>query len=97
MKKAKAELSTSGAPGLSECVEEVMGRYFNDMGEHEGSRLYELVISQVEKPLFEVVLGHYKGNISRAAQVLGLNRGTLRSRLKKYGLIPGAATKNRPS
>jgi Fis family transcriptional regulator len=50
--------------------------------------LYELILSQVEKPLFESVLKNTRGNLSKAAQVLGMNRGTLRTRLKKYGLEP---------
>jgi Fis family transcriptional regulator len=43
-------------------------------------------MSQVERPLFEIVMENTRGNISRAAQLLGLNRATLRSRLRKYGL-----------
>lgn len=76
----------STACGLGERVEEVMDNYFKDLDGHEASGLYELVISQVEKPLFETVLKNYKGNVNRAAQALGLNRGTVLSRLRKYGL-----------
>ena len=72
--------------GLSECVHEVMEKYFADLDGHEATDIYELVLGQVEKPLFEVVIEHTQGNLSRASQLLGLNRGTLRSRLKKYGL-----------
>ena len=88
MESTKQDLTglTSTASGLSECVEEAMDNYFKDLDGHEASELYELVISQVEKPLFETVLKNYKGNISRTAQALGLNRGTVLSRLKKYGL-----------
>ncbi len=77
----------STARGLSECVEEVMRNYFKDLDGHDTSDLYDLVISQVEKPLFEVALENYNGNISRAAKALGLNRGTVQGRLKKYDLI----------
>ncbi len=88
MKSTEQDLTelTSTARGLSECVEEAMDNYFKDLDGHEASELYELIISQVEKPLFETTLKNYKGNISRAAQALGLNRGTVLSRLKKYGL-----------
>lgn len=71
---------------LSESVREAMERYFQDLDGHDPGDLYELVLSQVEKPLFEIVLKCTSGNISRAAQLLGLNRATLRSRLRKYGL-----------
>ena len=74
------------ARNLSECVEEAMSNYFKDLDGHDASNLYELVISQVEKPLFETVLKYHNGNISRTAQALGLNRGTVLGRLKKYGL-----------
>lgn len=71
---------------LSETVRRALDSYFSDLDGHETSDLYELVISQVEKPLFEAVMQHTRGNITKAAAVLGMNRGTLRSRLKKYGL-----------
>ena len=71
---------------LSESVRDAMERYFNDLDGHDPGGLYELVLAQVERPLFEIVMKNSRGNISRAAQVLGVNRATLRNRLKKYGL-----------
>ena len=71
---------------LSDNVKEAMEQYFQDLDGHETSDLYDLVIAQVEKPLFEAVLKKTRGNMSKAAQLLGMNRGTLRNRLKKYGL-----------
>lgn len=71
---------------LSESVRRALDSYFADLDGHDASDLYELVMAQVEKPLFESVMQHTRGNITRAAELLGMNRGTLRSRLKKYGL-----------
>ena len=71
---------------LSDNVREAMDKYFNDMDGHEPSNLHELIMSQVEKPLIESVMTNTRGNVSRAAQLLGLNRATLRARLQKYGL-----------
>lgn len=71
---------------ISESVRDAMERYFTDLDGHDPGDLYELVLSQVERPLFEIVMQNTRGNISRAAQLLGLNRATLRSRLRKYGL-----------
>jgi Fis family transcriptional regulator len=71
---------------LGDSVRQAMERYFRDMDGHDPAGLYELFLSEVEKPLFEVVLENTGGNISRAAQLLGLNRATLRSRLDKYGI-----------
>ncbi len=68
-------------------MEKTLKNYFNDLDGQDTSDLYELVISQVEKPLFEIVLAQYNGNVSRAAQALGLNRGTVLGRLKKYGIV----------
>jgi Fis family transcriptional regulator len=71
---------------LSDSVRQAMERYFADLDGHDPGDLYQLVLAQVERPLFEIVLENTRGNVSRAAQLLGLNRATLRSRLKKYGL-----------
>jgi two-component system nitrogen regulation response regulator GlnG len=53
----------------------------------EDGDLYEQVVSKVEKPLFELVMESVKGNQVRAAKVLGINRNTLRERLRKYKLL----------
>jgi len=71
---------------LSEMVRRAIDGYFTDLDGHDAHDMYELVISQVEKPLFESVMQHTRGNTTKAAEVLGMNRGTLRSRLRKYGL-----------
>ena len=60
--------------------------YFEKLNGHRPARLYELVLREVEEPLFRAVLSYVEGNQSRAATVLGINRGTLRKKLKKYGL-----------
>ena len=77
----------SATQPLCGCVEKTLTNYFKDLDGQDTSDLYELVISQVEKPLFEIVLHQYNGNITRAAQALGLNRGTVLGRLKKYGIV----------
>lgn len=71
---------------LGDSVKQALDRYFRDLDGHEPSNLHDLVMSQVEKPLIESVIDNTRGNISHAAQVLGLNRGTLRNRMQKYGL-----------
>lgn len=73
-----------GSLGLH--VREVMEKYFRDMDGHQPNDLYELILSQVEIPLFESVLNYTDGNVSRAAEMLGLNRGTFRNRLTKYDM-----------
>ena len=85
-KKTDSTQSDSTTKPLCGCVEEALTNYFNDLDGRDASDLHELVISQIEKPLFKIALDHYNGNISRAAQALGLNRGTVLGRLKKYGI-----------
>lgn len=82
-KKNKQNYKTNG---LSDNVRDAMEKYFEDLDGHPPNDLYDLVISQVEKPLFETVMYYTRGNMSRASELLGLNRGTLRNRLIKYGL-----------
>ncbi len=71
---------------LRVCVRHSLDIYFQSMGGHEPKELYELVLSEVERPLLEVVMEHSRGNITKAAEMLGINRGTLRKKLKKYDL-----------
>lgn len=71
---------------LRDCVRSVLTNYINDLEGHSVDDLYQLVLTEVEAPLFETVLGHTRGNQSKAAQMLGINRGTLRKKLKQYNL-----------
>jgi Fis family transcriptional regulator len=84
-------MSAAGRPGdqpLCEFVRDSLDRYFADLNGEDPVNLHELVISQVERPLLEVVLRETRGNLSRAAQLLGMNRATLRARLHKYQIKP---------
>ncbi len=71
---------------LRVCVKHSLDIYFDALDGHEPTELYELVLSEVERPLLEVVMEKSRGNITRAAEMLGINRGTLRKKLKKYDL-----------
>ncbi len=73
---------------LRDCVREVLSSYFHDLEDHSHTveDLYQLVLTEVEIPLLESVLEHTSGNQSKAAQLLGINRGTLRKKLKQYDI-----------
>lgn len=71
---------------IHHCVESALNLYFEDMDGHDPSDLYELILSQTEKPMLEVILKQTQGNITRSAEILGINRATLRKKLLKYGL-----------
>ena len=67
-------------------AEAALGAYFERLNGHRPSGLYELVMREVEEPLFRAVMRHTDGNQCRAAEILGINRGTLRRKLEDYGL-----------
>jgi len=69
---------------LSACVREAVDGYLRQLDGHEVSGLYQLVLSEVERPLLEAVMAHARGNQTQAARTLGISRGTLRKLLAKY-------------
>ena len=71
---------------LCEQVKQALDTYFKQLDGQDVVNLHALVISEVEKPLFEAVLLHTKSNQSKAAKMLGLSRGTLRKKLTSYNL-----------
>ncbi len=60
--------------------------YFESLNGHRPGDLYNLVLGQVEEPLFQAVMKYTNGNQSQAAEILGINRGTLRKKLKTYSI-----------
>lgn len=72
---------------LSHYVSTSLNRYFDSLnGCEPPCDLYRMVLEQVEKPLLERVLAYCGGNQSRAAQVLGMNRATLRKKIRTYAI-----------
>ena len=71
---------------LSDCVTHSMEQYFKDLNGEQPQKLHNLFINEVEKPFLKVVMQQVKGNQSRAADLLGINRNTLRKKLKTYDL-----------
>jgi len=68
-------------------VERVVRQYFATLGDEMPTDLYELILKEIEQPLLSVVLEQTRGNQTKCAQILGLNRGTLRKKLKTYDLM----------
>jgi Fis family transcriptional regulator len=71
---------------LSGTIKSMMEDYFNDLDGTPPADLYQMVLQEIEQPLLESVLHYTRGNQSKAAIVLGLNRGTLRKKLKQYDI-----------
>jgi Fis family transcriptional regulator, factor for inversion stimulation protein len=84
--KHKAEKPDVRENELSLTVRKVMRQYFKDLDGEKATGIYEMVVNAVEKPMLEVVMLQAQGNQTRAAELLGLNRNTLRKKLQHHGL-----------
>jgi Fis family transcriptional regulator, factor for inversion stimulation protein len=71
---------------LSLTVRKMMKQYFKDLDGEKPSDIYDMVVRCVEKPLLEVVMFQAQGNQTRAAELLGINRNTLRKKLQEHGI-----------
>jgi len=72
------------ATPLHENVRQAVENYFSHLDGHQANNLYDIVLEQVVRPLLETVLKQTGGNRSKAAQILGISRGTLLKRLEEY-------------
>ena len=75
-----------GADGAHSFVRKAIDGYFKDLDGEKARGVYDMVINSVEKPLLESVLHKLQGNQSHAAVVLGINRNTLRKKMKAHGI-----------
>jgi len=75
------------ASTLRDCVESTLSTYFAQLEGENVTDVYQLVLTEVEAPLLEQVLKYTRNNQTKASELLGLNRGTLRKKLKQYGLL----------
>jgi Fis family transcriptional regulator len=83
-----SEITTENhAPTLRESVQSSLETYFKTLDGQPASDVYQMVLTEVEAPLFEAVMRYTKDNQTRASELLGLNRGTLRKKLKQYDLL----------
>ena len=71
---------------MARVVRRAIEVYFKDLDGERASGVYDMVINCVEKPLLETVLHRLQGNQSHAAQALGINRNTLRKKMKAHGI-----------
>ena len=71
---------------LGKCVTDSLEQYFRDLDGERPAAIYDMVLQSVEKPMLEVVLAKAGGNQTLAADMLGINRNTLRKKIKTYNI-----------
>jgi len=72
---------------IARYVRKAVNEYFKDLdGEEPSCSIFDMVMSCVEKPLIETVMHHADGNQTRAADLLGINRNTLRKKIMEHGI-----------
>ncbi|CAN6132695.1 Fis Factor for inversion stimulation Fis, transcriptional activator [Methylophilaceae bacterium] len=75
--------------GMNDCqiansVKSALDQYFKDLDGQKPHALYDMVLACIEKPLLEYTLHYTGGNQSKTADILGLNRNTLRKKMQQY-------------
>lgn len=84
---SKQSKSHKGPPPLKESAAEAIAHFLSTLDGEGCSELYDMVLHQVEEPLLRAVMEYTQQNQSSAATMLGLNRGTLRKKLRQHGLL----------
>ncbi|MBY0475022.1 MAG: Fis family transcriptional regulator [Nitrosomonas sp.] len=69
---------------IASCIRNAISGYLNDLDGEKPGNIYSMVIQSVEKPLIEVAIQHTHGNQTQASELLGINRNTLRQKMKQY-------------
>jgi len=72
---------------LNHSTETALKKYFKTLNGHKPINLYKFVIKEVERPLMKEIMKYTENNQSEAAKILGINRTTLRNKLKQYKII----------
>ena len=72
---------------IADCVRRSLNRYFRDLDGQQPTAIYDMVLRNVEHSMLEVVMHKANGNQTVAAEMLGINRNTLRRKLCDYDLL----------
>lgn len=76
----------SHADDIGACVQRALERYFQDLDGERPAPVYDMVLKSVERPMLQTIMERAGGNQTQAAELLGINRNTLRKKLTAYGL-----------
>jgi Fis family transcriptional regulator, factor for inversion stimulation protein len=74
-------------PPIDEAVRASLEKYFLNLEGAQAFEVYDMVIKAVERPMLQVIMQRADGNQLRASEILGINRNTLRKKLKAHGMI----------
>jgi Fis family transcriptional regulator len=85
----KPEIKSHNQLPLADHVKQVVSTYFKNISDAgvTPENLYEIILSEIEAPLLEATMQYTEDNQSKAAKILGLNRGTFRKKLQHYGIL----------
>ena len=72
---------------LKKVVKDTLRNYFSNIGSEQPVDFYSILLEEIERPLLEVLINHTHYNQVKMAHILGISRGTLRKKLKQYGLL----------
>ena len=74
-------------PPIDEAIKASLEKYFHSLEGAQPGEVYEMVIKAVERPMLQVIMQRADGNQLKASEILGINRNTLRKKLKAHGMI----------
>ncbi len=69
---------------IADSIRKSLERYFKDLDGERPRAIYDMVLKNVEKPMLEAVLNKAEGNQTYAAEMLGINRNTLRKKMQQH-------------
>ena len=72
---------------IQDVVLQSLQEYFKDLDGQKPTDIYNMIMHTVEKPVLVAVMVHAKNNQSHAAEILGINRNTLRKKLLEHKLL----------
>lgn len=72
---------------LKQVVKDTLRNYFSNIGNEQPVDFYSILLEEIERPLLEVLINHTHYNQVKMANILGISRGTLRKKLKQYGML----------
>jgi len=87
MNKKMALVDDLETTTLKQVVKDTLRNYFSNIGNEQPVDFYSILLEEIERPLLEVLINHTHYNQVKMAHILGISRGTLRKKLKQYGML----------